>query len=73
MIVVVGVVVVASGFCLGMLVGICGTNRLMRRRIHRNGRERQEIHAAFAELAAARETLAVERDDLECRRRMLDG
>ena len=59
MTIIVGVVVIATGFCLGMLIGITVTSHHMRRRIHRNGIERRE--------------LADERSDLERRRRLLDG
>lgn len=73
MTVVVGAVVISTCFCLGMLIGISVTNRHMRRRVHLNGLERQEIHAAFDELAAERALLADERWELDRRRRMLDG
>ena len=65
-------VVIATCFLLGMLIGVSATGHTMRRRIHRNGTERREIHMAFAALAEARAALADERRDLDRRRRLLD-
>lgn len=73
MIIVLEVVLIATGFGVGVLVGIEATNAVTRRRRRRYGRRRREMTEAFDDIAAQRAELADERWDLERRRRMLDG